>query len=204
MAKLTLHAIPAFGGINVKVEGGALVEEVGLAIVAVTARTGAEKKFKNAFKKFFGRDCPSTTRSLTVGKSLIVPSALDQFFIIEKNEPRRLEERLIKNFEKVATITDQTDAWGVLSLYGPKTVMTLERVCPVDVDITAFPVGAVARTVLEHVEGIVIRQKAKEEKHRFLLLSGRSSAQSFLHAIMTTLPFAKLPAKEVWDGTDTV
>ena len=191
MTKFTLHETPAFGGFKTEVEGGALVEETGMAIISVTIRTDAAKGFKTAFKKLFGEACPSAQESLMVGKTMIVPSAIDQFFIIEKTDPRALEERLIKALGKHATTTDQTDGWGILTLSGPKTITTMERVSQVDMDISAFPVGAVARTVLEHVGGIVIRQKAKRgEDHRFMLMSQRSSAASFIHSITTTTPFA--------------
>ena len=191
MTKYSLHETPAFGGFNLSVDGGTLSEETGMAIIAVTIRTDAAKGFKTAFKKLFGTDCPSATTSAEAGKTMIVPSALDQFFILEKTDPRVLEDKLISALGKHATITDQTDGWGVLSLYGPKTITTMERVSKVDVDSVVFPVGAVARSELEHVGGIVIRQKAKRgEEHRFMLLSQRSSAQSFLHSITTTTPFA--------------
>ena len=189
--KFTLSEIPAFEGFSVQVEGGAMVEEVGMAIIAVTIRTNAARGFKTAFKKLFGHDCPSPTESLIAGKTMIVPSAIDQFFIIEKTDPRLLEKTLNKALSKVATTTDQTDGWGILNLYGPKTITTMERVSQVDMDITVFPEGAVARTALEHVDGIVVRQKAKRgEEHRFMLLGQRSSAASFLHSFTSTTPFA--------------
>lgn len=191
MTNYSLHETPAFGGYELKVDGGTLTEETGMAIIAVTIRTGGEKGFKTAFKKLFGEACPDPRMSLSVGDTVIVPSALDQFFILEKTDPRALEEKLITALGKHATTTDQSDGWGVLSLFGPKTMATMERVSKVDMDMTAFPVGAVARSELEHVGGIVMRQKAKRgEEHRFMLLSQRSSAQSFLHSIATTTPFA--------------
>jgi sarcosine oxidase subunit gamma len=191
VAKFTLTEIPAFGGFKKEVEGGVLVEETGYAIIALTIRTGAVNKFKKAFNKFYGKAFPSTRESLTVGETIIVPSAIDQVFIIEETDPHDLENQLIQALGKYATMTDQTDGWGILTLSGPKTITTMEQVSPVDMDITAFPVGAVARTVLEHVDGIVVRQKAKDgEIHRFMLLSQRSSAASFLHSITATTPFA--------------
>ena len=191
MRQYTLTAKPCFGDFKLDVDGASLTEETGLAIIAVTIRNDASRGFKTAFKKLFGEACPDAKTCLNAGKTMIVPSAIDQFFIIEKADPRALEERLIKAFDKHATMTDQTDGWGVLTLAGPKTITTMERVSQVDMDLSVFPVGAVARTVLEHVGGIVVRQKAKRgEEHRFMLLSQRSSAASFLHSITTTAPFA--------------
>ena len=191
MTKFSLREIPAFGGFSQRVDGASLTEETGMAIIAVTIRTGHHNTFKAAFEKLFGAAYPSAQQSVIAGKTMIVPSAIDQVFIIEKTDPRALEERLINALGKHATTTDQTDGWGVLTLAGPKTITTMERVSQVDMDISVFPVGAVARTVLEHVGAIVVRQKAKRgEDHRFMLMSQRSSAASFLHSITGTTPFA--------------
>ena len=191
MTKFMLYETPAFGGFKKEADGATLSEETGLAIIAVTIRTDAQRSFKTAFKKLFGADVPSAQESVTAGNTMIVPSAIDQFFIIEKTDPLALEAKLINALGKHATMTDQTDGWGVLTLSGPKTITTMERVSQVDMDLSVFPEGAVARTVLEHVGGIVVRQKAKRgEGHRFMLMSQRSSAGSFLHSITTTTPFA--------------
>ena len=191
MTNFKLHETPTFGGIDIKTDGGMLVEETGLAIISVTIRTDATRGFKTAFKKLFGNDMPSAQESVTAGKTMIVPSAIDQFFVIEKADPQELETRLVKALGKHATTTDQTDGWGILTLAGAKTITTMERLSQVDMDSSVFPEGAVARSVFEHVGGIVIRQKAKRgEGHRFMLMSQRSSAASFLHGITTTTPFA--------------
>ena len=75
--------------------------------------------------------------------------------------------------------SDQSDAWCLLRIDGPASRRALERVCPLDLHPDAFPVGAVARSVVEHLGAIVLR----EGENAFLLLSPRSSARSFLHEI---------------------
>ncbi len=191
MTKFTLHETPAFGGVNIDADGASLTEVTGMAIMSVTIRTDGARGFKTAFKKMFGAVYPSARESLMAGKTMIVPSAIDQVFIIEKTDPKKLEEKLINGLGTHATITDQTDGWGILTLAGPKAITTMERVSQVDMDLSVFPVGAVARTVLEHVGAIVMREKAtRGEDHRFMLLSQRSSAASFLHSITGTTPFA--------------
>jgi sarcosine oxidase subunit gamma len=191
MAEFKLTETPAFGGFEASVDGGALVEETGYAIFAVTIRASAQQSFKTAFKKLFGRAFPPAQKTLAAGKTMIVPSAIDQVFVIEQTDPRLLEEKLLKALGKHAAITDQTDGWGILTLSGPKTITTMERISQIDMDSAAFPEGAAARTALGHVGGIVIRQKPKPgEGHRFMLLAPRSSAASFLHSITSTTPFA--------------
>ncbi|MEM9813638.1 MAG: hypothetical protein AAF913_13310, partial [Pseudomonadota bacterium] len=80
-------------------------------------------------------------------------------------------------------VTDQTHAWAILEVRGPGIQAAFERLVPLDLDPEMFPPGAAARTALEHMAAIVLRREAE----RFLLLSASSSAQSFLHAVTTTL-----------------
>ena len=76
--------------------------------------------------------------------------------------------------------TDQTDAWVCLEISGPETILALERLCPLD--IARFTDGTAARTVMQHMGALIIRLSAD----RFLLLSARSSAASFLQAVETS------------------
>ena len=86
-------------------------------------------------------------------------------------------------------LADQSDAWVMLRLAGPDRRDVLERLCPIDLHPTVFPVGAVARTVFEHLATIVLN----ESEDAFLLLSPRSSARSFLHELETAAASAAAP-----------
>ena len=79
--------------------------------------------------------------------------------------------------------SDQSDAWAMLRLDGPDSRRVLERLCPLDLHPDSFPEGAVARSLVEHLGVIVLR----EAQNAFLLLSPRSSARDFLHEIEITL-----------------
>lgn len=76
-------------------------------------------------------------------------------------------------------ITDQSDNWCYLRLSGPTSRAALERICPIDLHPDMFNTHDVARTVMEHCGTILLREGGDS----FLLLSARSSAKSFLHAI---------------------
>ena len=82
-----------------------------------------------------------------------------------------------------AAVTDQGDAWALLALEGPRAVAALERTCRLDLHPDAFPVGRVARTSMEHLATVILR----EAPERFVLLSPRSSAGSFAHAMATSV-----------------
>lgn len=80
-------------------------------------------------------------------------------------------------------LTGQTDNWVALRLAGTGSVPALERLCPLDLHETAMPPGTAARTVMEHLAVIILRESAEH----FLLLSPSSSAGSFLHAVETSI-----------------
>ncbi|MBT8415130.1 MAG: hypothetical protein KJO30_12445, partial [Boseongicola sp.] len=53
---------------------------------------------------------------------------------------------------------------------------------PLDLDPDTFPTGSAARTVMEHLGAMIVRV----DDTRFWLMSARSSAMSFLHAVETS------------------
>lgn len=85
-------------------------------------------------------------------------------------------------------LSDQSDSWAILQLEdqadGERVRQMLERLCPLDLHPDGFPVGRVARTQMEHLAVIIWR----EASNHYLLMSPRSSAGSFLHALQTALP----------------
>ena len=191
MTDYSLYETTAFGGFTLSHGETSLKEESGLAIFAITIRTNGKRKFNNAFKKFYGKMPPESGQSITAGATIILSSALDQFFVVAKKNPLLLAEELHKVFSNSATICEQTDAWGILILDGEAAHATMERLSQVDLSPDAFPIGAVARTTLEHNSAIILRQKTKRFHQRFMLITPRSSAASFLHAISDTTPFVE-------------
>lgn len=54
-----------------------------------------------------------------------------------------------------AALTDQSDAWAVLRLEGPRTRDVLARLCPLDLRAGVFPRGHTARSTLAHMAASV-------------------------------------------------
>ncbi len=70
-----------------------------------------------------------------------------------------------------ALCVDQSDGWAALEL-GGNVRDVLARLCPLDLRDESFPVGATARTLLNHVAVSLTRM----ERERWLLLAPRSYA----------------------------
>jgi sarcosine oxidase subunit gamma len=77
-------------------------------------------------------------------------------------------------------ITDQSDSWAIVALKGDNALRVMERLCPLD--LARWPIGAAARSMLEHLAVIVVKSGDTE----FELLSPRSTALDFWHALTTT------------------
>ena len=123
-----------------------------------------------------------------------MPTAQNQWFLCFDDDganPVDAAKALLgKSLSKQIAMTDQSDSWVVLALSGPQSRQTLERICPIDCSASAMPVGTTARTIMEHLGAIITRRPDGDDGEPcFWLLSARSSATSFLHAITGSPPF---------------
>ena len=160
----------------------ALVEISGLALVSAAVPQGGDAAFAAALADGYGAKRPATGDS-TPGdrdEARILGMQPDQVFILfEAPDPDRAAETVAAALGSAAYVTDQSDSWAMLRIAGTGVRAALERICPLDLDGEAFPEGRVARTVMEHLAVIILRDGADS----FLLMSPRSSACSFLHAV---------------------
>ena len=192
MADHRLEEAPPLGGFAQKAKGARLLEESGVAMAAVTIRNGREKAFAKAFAKAFGRVPPGPARAVAARGRTAVASAQGQFLVSMETAPAELLAFLEKAFASTATVTDQSDGWARLTLTGPRSVETLERLAMVDLSDEAFDVGSAARTVFEHCTAILVRERpAQGESRRYTVLTPRSSAASLLHALTESPPFTE-------------
>lgn len=82
-----------------------------------------------------------------------------------------------------AALTDQSAGWAVLELTGPGAEDVLARLCPVDLRLSAFAVGASLRTEAKHMMASVHRR----EKDSFQIMVFRSLAQTLHHDLKTAM-----------------
>lgn len=82
----------------------------------------------------------------------------------------------------LAATTDQTGAWTALRLAGPQAEAALMRLVPLDLRAGGFPPGTSARTALNHMAAILLR-----DSEGFLVLVFRSMAETAWHDLETVL-----------------
>ena len=85
--------------------------------------------------------------------------------------------------EKVAALTDQSDGWAQMRIDGPDAVAVLSRLVPVDLSLSGFGKGRVARTSLGHMMLLIARTGAQA----FDLMVFRSMTRSAVHELETAM-----------------
>lgn len=166
--------------------GVALAEETGFALVSAAVPQGGDDAFAAALAEGFGAKRPATGASARGDRlaALVLGMQPDQVFILfTPPDPDRAAGTVSAALGPAAYVADQSDSWVMLRIAGAGVRAALERICPLDLDDAAFPEGRVARTAMEHLSAIVLRDGADS----FLLMSPRSSARSFLHAVEISL-----------------
>ena len=184
------------GGHCTIVEGASLFEVSPRSIVSVSPFTGNEAEFNTAIGKLLNSAYPSATSAFELtGESagILLPSSHNHWFLCFEDEvPDPLataSDLLGRVTSKQVAMTDQSDAWVILALTGPRIYHTLERICPIDCSLSAMPIGTTARTMIEHLGSIILRRPDDDGLPCFWLMSARSSAASFLDIITSSPPF---------------
>ncbi len=164
----------------------AVAEVTDLALVSAAVPRGGDEAFAAALAGGFGATRPVTGDS-TLGNrhaARVLGMQPDQVFILfAPPDPDRPAGTVAAALASAAYVTDQSDSWVILRMTGAGVRTALERICPLDLDDRVFPLHRVARTAMEHLSVIVLRDGADS----FLLMSPRSSARSFRHAVELSL-----------------
>jgi len=166
-------------------DGVTLCEVSGLALVSVAVPLGARQELTNAIESAHGIPLPDVGSSnySEAGNVNVLGMQPDQLLLAFEYDGDDAVAAVRNRLGNTGYYSDQSDSWAMLRIMGTGCHRALERICMLDIDPGAFPVGAVARTTMEHLGVIILCEGADS----FLLLSPRSSAGSFLHAVETSL-----------------
>lgn len=178
-----LAAVTPLGGHVSTHDGAELAEISGLSLISLAITAGKETAFEKAVKKAWKIAVPPPGMSAFAGDVRLTWTAPAQYHLLMPETGGGMLAATLEKTAGAAWCTDQSDSYCMLRLSGPRAREALERICPLDLHPGSFAVDAAARTVMEHLGVLMIREKAD----RYLLLSARSSARSFLHAVETSL-----------------
>lgn len=185
MSKFTLTAQTPLDGINQNHHGVQVSELIGYSLVSIATPMGKQQELAANIEKAYGTSLPEIGQSTTssIDNSRFLGLQADQTFILFAHPDDNSVPHIQEKIKDAAYLCDQSDSWVMLTISGELSRSALERICPLDLHPASFPEGSVARTSMEHLAVIILHQSDKQ----YLLLSPRSSAKSFLHAVLTSI-----------------
>lgn len=185
MDNITLTPLPFLGGYDRDFDETALAEVTEASLMSLAQPLQGHAALQDAVASTWNCALPATGRYVTSkdGQTRLLGMGPDTFMaVIARNGA---VPAAAKSLATAAYTTDQSENWISLRLSGPKALAALARICPIDLHPNAFPADAHARTAMEHLGVIILR----EGDSQFLLMSASSSAASFLHAVETSLEY---------------
>ncbi|MBT8459364.1 MAG: hypothetical protein KJN60_06840 [Boseongicola sp.] len=182
VAEISLSGAPILGDVHHDFGACTLAERTDIALISVAIPKDGRKALSDKLKELWELSVPSAMETRHTNKIRAIPMTVDQFMLAFSSDGTMSETDAQESLADVGYTTLQTDAWVILELKGSGAITALERICPIDLDQSAFPIGSAARTSMEHLGACIVRLEADQ----FWLMSARSSAQSFYHAVETS------------------
>ena len=185
MAEFMLHPLSPLGGIESRYRDLYLAEVSDQDIVSIATPLGEQQSLFEAVLSAYHIELPSVGRwqRSPVDNVCFLGTAPNQYFIMSDHSKLSAENKITDKLGETIYVTDQSDSWVVIKIGGPKSRTALERVCAIDLHPDFFPAGNVARTLLDHIGTIIMA----ERNDQFLLLSARSSANSFCKTLQRSI-----------------
>ena len=174
-----LTAEPFLGGHSLDLGDVAVAEVTDIAIVSIATPLGGGDALASAINATWGCALPAPrgTSKSSDGSVTLIFSTPDQTLALLPAVNGLAVNDVAAKLGDAGYYTEQTDNWVGLRVSGARAITALERICPLD--LATMAVNGAERTVMEHLGVFILR----EAEDRFLLLSGSSSAKSFLHAV---------------------
>jgi sarcosine oxidase subunit gamma len=167
-----LIAKSALEGRSLTLAGLTLAEGDPGPITSIAVFPGQAKAVAKGLKTL-GLTFPAPNSFTEKKGARVVWTGRDQAFLMGV-EPPALEG---------AAVTDQSDGWAMLSLSGGAAVDLLARLVPLDLRLSACPIGSAARSGLNHMNAVILRTG----DYAFELLVFRSMARTAWHELEATI-----------------
>jgi len=177
----------AFAGLPTAVGNGRGViatEREGLGIARIAARRGYAAEVVELFQARFGVEPRIGPRRASLGEVAIAGTGPNTWIATCENAGNTFAGSLHSLLGNCASIADQSDAYVILRLTGPKVRESLAKLVPIDIHPRSFQVGDMAQTVCGYMSVTLWRlEDTAEGGPTFDIWAGRSLAVSLHHAI---------------------
>lgn len=163
--------------------GIVLRELTGFDLALVASRRGMSGDLAGAFSSAFATSLPAAGRTAQADAATVVWSGPDQYLFVGSRQDAPLAGQLSQRLGAPASVSDQSDARCLIAIAGQRVRDALAKLVSIDLEEVAFPVGAVAATVMEHTNVTIWRATDGADGPRYLVLGLTSFAGSVWHAI---------------------
>lgn len=179
MSKLT--AISALNRYSREWKGLSISELTEYELISVAVAQGQNKVFEDQLQKALKTVPPKPNQVLPAEGGRIMWTGQNQYMVILEQQNIQADRELASKLADCAYCSLQTDAWTGLRVVGEHVMDVFERFIPLDLSNTAMDFAA--RTSAHHHAVMVV----KNQDGSILLLTPRSSARSFLNALIHTI-----------------
>ncbi|MBX2839242.1 MAG: sarcosine oxidase subunit gamma [Gammaproteobacteria bacterium] len=183
MDSLNLAPTPALGGWQAHHPGITVRELSNHSLVSIAAPLNGRDTLQQTLSSKLSLELPITGQFSASSDHTLLGLQPDQWFLKIGQASVNPVAEIADSIGASAHLTDQSDSWVVIELEGIHARLVLERICPIDLHPDVFSIGSVTRTSMEHL-GVIIYRTATDT---FVLLSARSSAESFRHALEVSI-----------------
>ena len=153
-----------------------------LHIVTVLARRNRGAELAERMNQLFGIELPSGPCRTTAGDLALLGIGPGAWLAMRERTADDLVSSLRAACTDVASVCDQSDAYAVLRLSGPKVRETLAKMVPLDLHACVFGCRAVAVTCAGHIGATLWRlEDAASYSAVFEIAVARSLAADFRH-----------------------
>jgi sarcosine oxidase subunit gamma len=181
----------AFAALDVATAGHGLAasERAGLRIASLCVRRGQRAALQERVTGRLGVALPNGARRVTAGVVSAAGTGPGSWLLMCENGGNAWIAALKSAVGDTASVVDQSDAYGVLRLTGPKLRETLAKLVPLDLHPRVFKVGDVAATVAAHIGVSLWRlEDDADSQPTFELAVARSMAASLWHELAVQSP----------------
>jgi sarcosine oxidase subunit gamma len=159
-------------------DGVSGTERIGLGMATVMVRRGKSAELLQQVKRRFGIELADAPMKYRFNRTSFIGTGNGKWLAIFETPTSNFIEHLQLELDGLASVTDQSHAFGVLRLSGPAVLTTLEKGVQIDLSLDAFPVDRAAVTNIAHIGVILWRV---DDAPTFDIAVTRSFAGSFCH-----------------------
>lgn len=176
--------------------GVTIAERIGVRLLHVCPLKEPGPRARQAIEAITRLTPPDRPRRVGGGGLSLVGLAPDRWLVVGDGPASSASiERLVVRLDGLAAIADQSDAYGVLRLWGPRVRDALAKGCPIDLHPSVFGPGDAATVPIASVP---CRLWQVDATPAYDILVPRSYAASFWHWLTASAAeygFEVMPAR---------